>query len=124
MTNQPLNPSLAQQWKPAVLLLYRHEDGKWPFKAYAQYGEGADAVYDLAATTVNLHAAWDEAAALCDARNSNARRPSECPDAVSAAQLPAGTFLPQSPRDEAMKKALRDLIARWEEMARTPKGPR
>lgn len=116
---------MKKQWQPAVLKLDEPEEGKWPYKAYAQYGEGKRAVYDLNATMRDEEAAWMEAKALSDAYNRNALRPSEISTRLSAAKLPAGTFMPVPPRNLEREEALRRLIALGEEMARErqPKPP-
>jgi hypothetical protein len=116
---------MTRQWKPAVLKLDEPEEGKWLYKAYAQYGEGKRAVYDLNATMRNEGDAWMEAKALSDAYNRNALRPSEIRTRQSLTKLPAGTFMPVPPPNPEREEALRRLIALGEEMARArpPKGP-
>ena len=123
-----MTKQITKQWKPAVLKLDEPEEGKWPYKAYAQYGEGKRAVYDLNATMRDEGDAWMEAKALSDAYNRNALRPSEVASRQSAAKLPAGTFLPAPPPNPEREAALRRLIALGEEMARErqpkPPGPK
>jgi hypothetical protein len=119
-----MTKNATKQWKPAVLKLDQPEEGKWPYKAYAQYGEGKRAVYDLNATMRDQGDAWMEAKALSDAYNRNAVHPSQCPTRVSTAKLPAGTFMLAPPPNPEREEALRRLIALGEEMARNRRpGP-
>lgn len=114
---------MTRQWQPVVLKLDEPEEGKWPYKAYARYGEGKRAVYDLNATIRDLDDAWMEAKALSDAYNRNSLRPSDIRTRQSAAKLPAGTFMPAPPPNPAREEALRRLIALGEELSRQPKPP-
>ena len=115
---------MKKQWHPAVLKLDEPEEGKWPYKAYARYGTGKRAVYDLNATTRREEDAWMEAKALSDAYNRNALRPAEIATRQSAAKLPAGTFMPVPPPNPEREEALRRLIALGEEIARNRRpGP-